>query len=132
MKRLTLWVFLLLFVTGCAFQATPKRDRNFLIQSPEDKEEYELIIIDPGFDTWFHTNAKPISYYSKNYYETKNRLYVNAWNGLHHQYKGRGPFENYIQYDQSIDYGIELNYQLFWYFKYVEATVGKRYNFQPL
>ena len=104
-----------------------------VINPDEDEEEYELVIIDSGFDRWATTNQKPIGYYSPWYYAQKNRIYVQAWNERADQqgfYRSENyPFEQRINYDYSIDYGVELNYQLFWYFKYIEDLYGRRYNF---
>ncbi len=63
------------------------------------------------------------------YYESQNKQYVTAWNELFHSTGGRGPFGSYIDYQFSEDYGLDLNYELYWYFKYIESIYGKRYNF---
>ncbi|UII25218.1 DUF6146 family protein [Fulvivirga maritima] len=105
---------------------------NILSERNEDGE-YELIIIDSGYDRWLSRYAKPANYYSLAYYEQKNTFYANSWN----EKVGRGayfrdenyPFENRIDYDPTIDYGLELNYRLFTYFKYIEEVYGQRYNF---
>ena len=86
-----------------------------------DSVEYELIIIDPGFDTWLLTKPSK-EYYSQNYYEQKNRLYVMEWNYRYMAGKDRGKYETYIDYLPGIDYGLDLNYKLFYYFKYFEET----------
>jgi hypothetical protein len=86
-----------------------------------DSVKYELIIIDPGFDTWLQTKPSK-EYYSQNYYEQKNRLYVMEWNYRYMAGKDRGKYETYIDYLPGIDYGLELNYKLFYYFKYFEET----------
>lgn len=85
-----------------------------------DSVTYELIILDPGFDSWLATKP-PMSFYSKDYYETKNRLYVMEWN-----YRNQLPmrfgdmYETRIDYYQNIDYGLELNYRLYYYFLFFE------------
>lgn len=121
------------FALGCARQSAPvvtkTQDENLVIKNGEDDEEYELIIIDPQFQSWFSTNAKPVQYYSKSYYENQNRRYVTSWNELYQSTGGIGPFGNYIDYRFDEDYGLELNYELFWYFKYIETRYGSRYRF---
>ncbi len=98
-----------------------------------DDEEYELIIIDPGYDSWAVSYAKPINFYSPSYYENWNNIYVQAWNEKVSQvarYRAADfPFENYIDYNPAIDYGVELNYKLYTYFQYIESIYGRRYNF---
>ena len=118
-----------LLLWGCSSPSyiPQKVGDNVVLQ--DEEEEYELIILDNGFHSWFMTNAKPVSYYSPGYYEAKNRQYVTAWNDLFYRYGGAGPFGNRIDYDFTIDYGLKLNYQLFWYFRYVEAIYGRDYSF---
>lgn len=130
MKRLIFVLGLGALLLGCTTTSNvPVTQSDNIKIEEEDQEEYELIIIDPGFDQWFTVNAKPASFYSLSYYESKNKQYVTAWNDLYYQYNGRGPFENRINYEFNKDYGLDLNYKLFWYFKYVEARYGRRFNF---
>ena len=100
-----------------------------MIKNGENEEEYELIIIDPQFRSWFATHAKPVNFHSESYYESQNIRDVNAWNERYYATGGRGPFGNHIDYHASEDYGLALNYELFWYFKYIESQFGSRYNF---
>ncbi len=131
MKRAIRYIFLIvIFLYGCAVQqnyAPRVVGDNVVLQ--DEEEEYELIILDNGFYSWFVTNSRPVSFYSLSYYEAKNQRYVTAWNSLYYQYGGRGPFENQINYDFGTNYGLKLNYQLFWYFKYIESLYGNRYPF---
>lgn len=130
MKKIWFSLIVIVMVMGCAGQKrlATVPDENLTIEE-NDQDEYELIIIDPGFDSWFITHAKPAEFYSLSYYESKNRIYVTSWNELFYQYGGGSPFENRIDYDFHTDYGLELNYKLFWYFKYVESKFGKYYGF---
>ena len=85
-----------------------------------DSTEYDVIISEPGYDSWMATNRKPIWYHSKEYYENLNQLYVNEWN---HRVRTVGydkPYDYLINYDPSIDYGEEVEYKLFWYFKFMQ------------
>ena len=117
-------------VAGCATRSVNDRNpsSNLIIDEGEG-EEHELIIIDPQFKSWFATNAKPIHFHSLSFYETQNTKYVTSWNERFHASGGRGAFGNYIDYRFSENYGLELNYELYWYFKYIESMYGKRYNF---
>ena len=105
---------------------------NMLIERDGD-EEYEITIIDPGFDSWFATYAKPANYYSLSYYEQKNAQYVSLWNervGQQSYYRSANyPFENRIDYDPAKDYGLEVNYKLYYYFRYIQSIYGTRYHF---
>jgi hypothetical protein len=86
-----------------------------------DSVEYSLIIIDPGFDIWLA--AKPSkNFYSNNYYVQKNRFYVDEWNLRYTTENNNGLYDNYIDYNPDADYGIDINYRLYYYFKYFEET----------
>lgn len=132
MKSIILFILPIFILYGCTSKISSNRDipksENISINN-KNEEEYELTIIDPGFQTWFASYAKPISYYSNSYYESQNRRYVTSWNELYQRTGGAGPFGNYVDYRFTEDYGLELNYELFWYFKYIESMYGDRYNF---
>jgi hypothetical protein len=86
-----------------------------------DSVEYQLIILDPAFDTWLE--GKPSkNFYSNNYYIQKNRLYVYEWNLRYTSENSNGLYDNYIDYNPEVDYGIDINYRLYYYFKYFEET----------
>ncbi len=84
-----------------------------------DSLEYRLIVLDPGFETWLATQ-KPESFYSKDYYEQKNRLYVAEWNYRYMTLRNDGLYDSYIDYHPNVDYGLDLNYKLYYYFRYFE------------
>ncbi len=125
MKRLMLIIiafFLLIApdVYGQKGNKKVERSKVDTLSLVNDSLEYELIIIDPGFESWLA--GKPsMNYLSDSYYRSKNNLYVIEWNNRYlspHRYGLI--YENYIEYDPRVDYGIELNYKLYYYFKYFE------------
>lgn len=131
--RKLFWVLLIL--TGCgSYQGvSDKSTGSNILTKAESGDEYELIIIDSGFDRWFSINRRPVNYHTLSFYEQQNARYARAWNEKVDQ-QGRYrtanyPFENRIDYNQSTDYGLELNYQLYYYFQYIEDMYGARYNF---
>jgi hypothetical protein len=98
-------------------------DKN-LIDISRDKDEYEIIVMDPGFDTWFATTWSPAKDRSVEYYSLWNQRYVSEWN-----YKVTNPhttelFNNMIQYDPAADYGIEVERVLYYYFRWVDTKLG--------
>jgi len=93
-----------------------------------DSTEYELIVFDIDFDNWLITNSRPTNYYENQYYRTKNHLYSVTWNNLVRQNMHQPPYEYEIDYRPEIDYGIEVNWKLYWYFRYLESTLGVRLN----
>ena len=94
------------------------------VRIANDDLEYEIIIIEPGFNTWLLITAKPEGYYSQSYLESRNRIYVNAWNNRVLQPYKYNPnlYGMQIDYDSSIDYGYEVNYKLYNYFIYFQLT----------
>ena len=110
-----------------------RRAESNVVDVTENEEEHELIIIDPGYQRWAVTNAKPISYYSPWYYRQWNQRYVQAWNALANQAvrypQADFPFQNQIDYNIHTDYGVALDYELFTYFQYVATRHSGRYDF---
>lgn len=94
-----------------------------------DSVEYEITIIDPGFSSWFERHRKPVWFYTNDFLASWNYRYVLEWNErvrnpLGWQGSGDNPFIQEIDYRPGIDYGIDLNYKLYHYFKYIEDTFG--------
>jgi len=86
----------------------------------KDSLEYELIIIDHGFDTWLLKNGHMKGQYENAHLQNLNSIYSNTWNQLY--MTGDRRIESYIDYDVRIDYGFDFNYKLFMYFKYFEEV----------
>jgi hypothetical protein len=90
----------------------------------EDSTEYELIIMDPKFESWLATQPSA-SFYSQHYYENWNHHYVIEWNNRHRNPIRYGSFyETHIDFDPNTDYGLELNYKLYYYFRFIEKEYG--------
>src|SRR5690606_26367121 len=85
------------------------------ISIADEKTEYEIIIIEPGFDFWLQSVAKPEGYYSQSFLENRNHIYVVEWNSRVSQPFTYNPnlYELRIDYDPNIDYGYEVNYKLY-------------------
>ena len=84
--------------------------------------EYEIIIIEPGFNSWLQGRAKPEGYYSQSFLENRNILYVTEWNNrvLQPTIYNANLYEMQIDYQPHIDYGYEVNYKLYYYFVYFQ------------
>ncbi|WP_136480641.1 DUF6146 family protein [Cognatitamlana onchidii] len=93
-----------------------------------EKLEYEIIIIEPGFNYWVNAIARPRGYYSQGFLENRNRLMVMEWNQrvLQPQLFNRNLYELQIDYQPTIDYGYEVNYLLYNYFIYFQLTYNQR------
>lgn len=93
-----------------------------------DSLEFKIIISDIGYTTYLNSIAKPANFYSKNYYEIKNIFYVSEWNNRANNPMSFGDFYgNSINYSPQIDYGLEVNYKLFNYFKFIEYKYKIRF-----
>ncbi len=84
-----------------------------------DTTEYELVIMDPAFDLWFERVREPEGMYTQEYLENWNRQLVIQWNAsLGRSGRAGCTPETYIDYQPDVDYGKELNYKLYYYFRY--------------
>ncbi|MFL9831570.1 DUF6146 family protein [Flavobacterium sp. ARAG 55.4] len=101
---------------------------NDTVRIANDSLEYEVIIIDPGFNTWLASRAYPRWYYTQEYLETKNQIYVNEWNNRVLQPQRYNPnlYEMTINYDPNIDYGYEVNYLIYNYMVYFQNNYHQR------
>lgn len=122
MKNL-LFILLLVLLAACGTQ------KNIQIketdqETEEDSVSYELIVLDPGFESWYITYSKPTWYHSQSYYENWNQHYVNAWNYQSIWKRNSQLLDGQINYDPQTDYGLEINHKLFYYFQYVEDVLN--------
>ena len=105
------------------------------VRIANDELEYEVIIIDPGFNTWLNSRALPRGYHSQSFLETKNQFYVTEWNSRVLQPLRYDPnlYEMTINYDPNIDYGYEVNYLIYNYMIYFQNTnKQKLFGFVPI
>jgi len=101
---------------------------NDTIRIANDSLEYEIIIIEPGFDSWLASTARPEGYYSQTFLENRNYIYVTEWNSRVLQPQRFDPnlYEMRIDYNQGIDYGYEVNYKLYNYFIYFQLKYKQK------
>ncbi|MCW3786112.1 DUF6146 family protein [Plebeiibacterium sediminum] len=93
-------------------------------ESESDSLQYDLIIFDIKFDS-FLAMQPSMEFYSQEYYENWNYQYVTEWSIRHDNPIRYGDFyQTRIDYEQSIDYGMELNYKLYYYFLFIEKEYG--------
>jgi len=92
------------------------------VRIANDELEYEILIIEPGFNSWMMGRAKPEGHYSLSFLENRNALYVSEWNNRVLQPFRYNPnlYEMQIDYSPFINYGYEVNYKLYYYFIYFQ------------
>lgn len=95
---------------------------NDTVRIANDSLEYEVIIIDPGFNTWLNSRAKPRNFYGLTFLETKNYFWVSEYNRrvLEPQRYNPNLYEMRIDYQSKIRYGYEVNYLIYNYFLYFQ------------
>ena len=91
-----------------------------------DSLNYEIRILEVGFYSWLQTQ-RPRGYYNQAYLENRNSFYVTRYNIRVNNPIRYGPnlYPRRINYDSSIDYGYEVNYLLFNYFKFFEQKYNQ-------
>ncbi len=135
MKTFVYTILLALFVFSCnstktvTENSTPKTiSEEDTVRITNDELEYEIIIIEPGFNTWLQSVARPEGYYSQDFLENRNLQYVIAWNQRVMQPQQFNPdlYAMQIDYQNGIDYGYEVNYKLYNYFIYFQLTYKQK------
>ena len=132
MKRVLLLLSaLFFFLIACSvsqdkksFDNKPKLESD-TIRISNEEIEYEVLIIDIGFQSWFNSYAKPRNYYSQSYLESRNRIWILEWNRramLPLQYNPN-LYEMTINYDSTTNYGYEVNYMIYNYLVYFQQTI---------
>ena len=133
MKAIASIFFICIFTLSCnsSKQTVSSKDEklenlklNDTVSITNDELEYEIIIIEPGFNFWIASRARPEGFYSQQYLESRNLIYVSEWNNRVMQPFRFNPnlYEMQIDYRSGIDYGYEVNYKLYNYFIYFQLT----------
>ncbi|MCJ7756720.1 MAG: DUF6146 family protein [Gillisia sp.] len=135
MKNLFYFFLLGLFIYGCGSgrdmkSSSDSATANDTVRIANDSLQYEIIIIEPGFNLFINSLAKPKSYYSQSYLESKNQVLVQEYNS-----RVRNPLQYnpnlYIQeinYDPFVNYGYDVNYMLYNYFVYLSHEYNQRFS----
>lgn len=100
---------------------------NDTVRIANDSLEYEIIIIEPGFNSWLVTQP-PRGYRSQSGMDISNDFKVTSYNLRANnplQY-GSNLYPFRIDYDRNVDYGYEVTYLLFNYFKFFEQRYNQR------
>ena len=134
MKNLAFILMVLAIIIGCSQSKSVVADKKPVatnakdtIRIANDSLEYEIIIIEPGFDSWLVT-AKPRSFYSLTYLENKNKFFVAEWNRRVLEPFRYNPdlYGMRIDYEPHVHYGLEVNYLLYHYFVYFQNRYRQR------
>ena len=136
MKNLLYILLMVLFVYSCGLTKNNGRSgknnatENDTVRIANDSLEYEIIIIEPGFNLFINSIARPEGYYSQSYLENKNQILVNDYNNRVRQPMryNTNLYVQEINYNPQIDYGYEVNYLLYNYFVYIRRQYNQRFS----
>lgn len=137
MKNLVYILLLGLFIYSCGpgknrsfNEGNKKTTANDTVRIANDSLEYEIIIIEPGFNLFINSIAKPEGYYSQSYLESKNQFLVQEYNARVRQPNRYNPYlyVQEINYDPSTDYGYEVNYLLYNYFVFFSREYNQPFS----
>ncbi|UZO79688.1 DUF6146 family protein [Aquimarina sp. ERC-38] len=129
------YILILLIVIACTTTRntavsdnTSQNTLSDTLRIANDSLEYEIIIIEPGFNGWLVTQ-RPRGYYGKTFLRTRNIQYVQEYNQRVIQPNRFDPqiYQQQIDYQSQIDYGYEVDYLLYHYFLYMEQRLGQRF-----
>jgi len=138
MKTYLLLIISILCITiGCGSKSSlPKKNppahekaiaSNDTVRIANDSLEYEIIIIDPGFNSWLVSRARPRGYYTQSYFENRNRIWVMEWNNRALNPTRYGDmYQMQIDYQSRINYGYEVNYLLYNYLVYFQVSNSQK------
>lgn len=137
MKKIIYTLLISIFIFNCntSKTTTSKKDerleslkQNDTVKIANEDIEYEIMIIEPGFNFWLASIARQRGYYTQQFLENKNIFYVAEWNQrvLQPQRYSSSLYELQIDYQQGIDYGYEVNYVLYNYFIYFQLTYNQK------
>jgi len=87
-----------------------------------DSTEYDITIIDPDFDRWYTVHYSPALERTNEYYRSMNSQGVINWNHYFTRNRYSTVIGSYINYNPSVDYGLEVNRRLYWYFRFIEEN----------
>ncbi len=137
MKKIILLLCIVMILYNCnSARQTPSNTsdektniaKQDTVRIANDKIEYEIIIIEPGFNAWLVSIARPEGYYSQSFLEGRNIIYVNEWNrrAINGTQFDSNLYELQIDYRQGVDYGYEVNYKLYNYFIYFQRKYKQK------
>lgn len=109
-------------IAGCTSQKTVQKSGTPKITG-KDSTEYELLVFDTQFESWYAMKNSPALSRSKTYYHNWNTQYVQEWNNRVMTSRHSDLYGDRIDYDFNVDYPFEIEHKLFYYFQYVEQVL---------
>lgn len=131
---LSILVLVIAFASCDSSKAVSQKEKSIAeatddtVRIANDSLEYEIIIIEPGFNAWLVTQ-RPRGYYSETFLENRNRLFVTEYNRRVQNFQqfDRNLYQIEINYEFDIDYGYEVNYLLYNYFLFFQERFNQNF-----
>lgn len=97
------------------------------ISIKNDSLNYEIVIIEFGFDEWMKLQ-KPSGYYTKGYLVRSNKIMLTEYNSrvLDRERNSAELYPEPIEYNFFVDYGYEVNYLLYHYFLFFQEKYRQK------
>lgn len=102
--------------------------QNDTVRIANDELEYEIIIIEPGFNGWLQSIARSRNFYSQQFLENRNKILVTNYNIRVNNPLQFDPnlYSFRIDYNNFTDYGYEVNYILYNYFVFFQLEFNQK------
>lgn len=133
MKTLLLLVAISITIFSCGTGNTINNtatevSKNDTLKIVNEALDYEIIIVEPGFDSWL-LSQPPRGFYGQTKLESKNRMFVSEYNSRVMQPNQYSPglYAERINYEPTVDYGYEVNYLLYNYFVYFQEEYDQNF-----
>lgn len=105
----------------------PLLAQNDTIKIANEDAGFEVVILDPEFNSWFNSYARPRNMYTQHFLEDRNRVWVSEWNNRAMQPMRYGDMYDFpINYYAGTDYGFEVNYMIFQYLTYFQLKYKQK------
>lgn len=134
MKKISLLLTLLILIITIASCGGVKPDlqgtaneMSDTVRIANDSLEYEILIIEPGFNQWLATQM-PRGFNEQFWFENRNIFLVTEYNNRvlnSTQYDGQLYLQQ-IDYRPDVDYGYEVNYLLWNWFQFFQERYKQK------
>ncbi len=134
MKKIGFLLSFLVFIIATTSCSSIKKDlqkapntTNDTVRIANKSLEYEIIIIEPGFNQWLATR-QPRGYYDQFWLENRNITLVNTYNNrvLNSIQFDPNLYIQQVDYDQKTNYGYEVNYLLWNWFEFFQERNNQK------
>lgn len=123
-KLITSLTVLVLFLALLSACTVSKPATGNAVSTPQpDSTEYEMIVFDSGFESWYALHSSKATERTIEYYRSMNQLYAREWNYKATSARHNRFFASTINYEPSENYPLEIERKLYSYFRYVETEL---------